>query len=304
MKLSQILLTIALLTSLSVIKSSHAGSATWNLNPTSGDWNTATNWTPETVPEEATDVATFDVSSVTNISTTSPGVAIAQITFNPGASAYLIAGKVGFETSGVVNNSGITQNFDIAAGFSFAGTATAGSGVVYTHYGGVSSGDSTFFVDNSNAGTATFIINGYNTGFQSGGLVFFEDHSSAADSIIINEQGDFSGGQTYFNDSATAGNSMITTQTGGALVFDNHATGATATLMADGGSILFQALSTGSLAQVELISGGLLDLGRHTNSGLMTIGSLEGDNTSIVRLGTQKLTVGGNGLSTTFSGVI
>ncbi len=23
-----------------------ASSATWNLNPTSGNWNTATNWTP------------------------------------------------------------------------------------------------------------------------------------------------------------------------------------------------------------------------------------------------------------------
>jgi hypothetical protein len=28
----------------------HAGSAQWNLNPISGDWNTAENWTPMAVP--------------------------------------------------------------------------------------------------------------------------------------------------------------------------------------------------------------------------------------------------------------
>ena len=33
------------------------GSATWNLNPTTGDWNTATNWTPETVPNGPAETA-------------------------------------------------------------------------------------------------------------------------------------------------------------------------------------------------------------------------------------------------------
>ena len=28
----------------------HADSATWDLNPTSGDWNTAANWMPMAVP--------------------------------------------------------------------------------------------------------------------------------------------------------------------------------------------------------------------------------------------------------------
>jgi len=32
-----------------------AGSATWKLNPTSGDWNTAANWSPSTVPNGAAD---------------------------------------------------------------------------------------------------------------------------------------------------------------------------------------------------------------------------------------------------------
>jgi hypothetical protein len=46
----------------------YAGSAEWNLNPTSGDWNTAGNWTPATVPNGSADTATFDLSNTTNVS--------------------------------------------------------------------------------------------------------------------------------------------------------------------------------------------------------------------------------------------
>src|SRR6266481_1802477 len=55
---------------LALLAATHAafsGSATWNLNPTSTDWNTAANWTPETVPNGTTDIATFDVSDVTDV---------------------------------------------------------------------------------------------------------------------------------------------------------------------------------------------------------------------------------------------
>src|SRR5947208_15938786 len=52
---------------LSAASSAFAGSATWNLNPTSGDWNTATNWTPATVPNGPNDTATFDVSNITDV---------------------------------------------------------------------------------------------------------------------------------------------------------------------------------------------------------------------------------------------
>jgi hypothetical protein len=45
-----------------------AGSATWDLNPGSGDWNTAANWTPMTVPNGASDTATFSLSNTTNVS--------------------------------------------------------------------------------------------------------------------------------------------------------------------------------------------------------------------------------------------
>ena len=47
----------------------------------------------------------------------------------------------------------------------------------------------------------------------------------------------------------------------------------------------------------------MLDIASHNSPGV-TIGSLQGDDTSLVSLGANNLTVGSNDLSTTFSGVI
>src|SRR5690349_7589918 len=63
---------------------SFAGSATWSANPVSGDWNTAANWTPQTVPNGPNDVATFANSNVTRISF-SANTEIGQIIFASGA---------------------------------------------------------------------------------------------------------------------------------------------------------------------------------------------------------------------------
>ena len=45
----------------------YASSATWNLNPTSGEWNTAANWTRATVSDSPRDVATFGLSNQTSV---------------------------------------------------------------------------------------------------------------------------------------------------------------------------------------------------------------------------------------------
>ena len=74
---------------LSAASTAFAGSATWNLNPTSGDWNTATNWTPATVPNGPNDTATFGVSNTTGVSTFST-FEVDGIVFNPGASTFTI----------------------------------------------------------------------------------------------------------------------------------------------------------------------------------------------------------------------
>ncbi len=49
---------------------SFAGSATWapSSGATVGDWNTASNWSPQSVPNGSTDVATFAHSFTTGVS--------------------------------------------------------------------------------------------------------------------------------------------------------------------------------------------------------------------------------------------
>src|SRR5437667_5045255 len=58
-----IILTLAL----GALNAVFAGSATWNLNPTTGDWNTAAHWTPATVPNSPTDIATFSISNTRDV---------------------------------------------------------------------------------------------------------------------------------------------------------------------------------------------------------------------------------------------
>src|SRR2546428_14031736 len=75
------------------IQSSQAGSATWDLNPTSGDWTTNANWTPDTgYPgiSGISDVATLDVSNKTAISLSFGNVDVTEIVFNSNSSAFSI----------------------------------------------------------------------------------------------------------------------------------------------------------------------------------------------------------------------
>ena len=69
-----------------------AGNATWNLNPTSGDWNIAANWTPATVPNSKFDTATFGVSNTNNISPSDKTI-VDGINFAAGASACVPEGE-------------------------------------------------------------------------------------------------------------------------------------------------------------------------------------------------------------------
>jgi autotransporter-associated beta strand protein len=292
-----------------IAKGAMAGSATWDLNPTTNDWNTAANWTPQTVPDQSTDVATFDAS---NVSTVSVGTyfSLDSIVFNPGASAYTFiisenpSGDITFSGAGIINNSGVTQSFQTFNGVDFAGTATAGNDVVFINQ---DNGNAFWlwipFNDHSTAGSATFINGGNSSGFLEG-VINFNNFSSAADSTIINEAGDTIGGVVDFFDLSTAGNSTITSYRNGVTAFFTSSTAGTATLIADGGHIRFENSTDGQMARVELTNGGLLDLASHHGTEAMSIGSLEGDSTGVVRLGTLQLTVGGNGLSTTFGGVL
>src|SRR5881397_2407016 len=74
---------------LATASSSFAGSATWKASPTTGDWNTAGNWTPATVPNGPTNTATFASSNKTGVSI-SALTEVNGIVFNAGASAFTI----------------------------------------------------------------------------------------------------------------------------------------------------------------------------------------------------------------------
>jgi hypothetical protein len=80
-------LILFLLLPFSFILSAFAGSATWNLQPATGKWTTATNWTPATVPNGPADVATFATSNTRFITLTGP-IEVSGIVFSSGASTF------------------------------------------------------------------------------------------------------------------------------------------------------------------------------------------------------------------------
>jgi autotransporter-associated beta strand protein len=290
--------------------STFAGSATWNLNPTNGDWFTASNWTPATVPNGPNDMATFGVSNVTGISTsfyTTPPE-VNGIVFDPGASAYSITvisfSPMTISGAGITNNSGSIQNFNAGAGFpsdgaiSFTNNATAGSLTTFNNSASTSDsgGDArTTFSGASSAGSGTFTNNGGDGKCSSSGaFTSFSDTSTAANGTFINNGGRFDGigAFTSFSDTARAGNAVLIANVG----------------EGGGGTILFTGDSTGDTARVEVFgngngdfTNGFLDISGHNAPGV-TVGSIEGNGN--VFLGANNLTVGSNHLSTTFSGVI
>ncbi len=86
MKMSTLLFTCSLFLGTQV---THAGSATWNLSPASGDWNTAANWMPPTIPNGPADVATFSLSNQTSVSI-SDVTEVSSVVFDANASAFTI----------------------------------------------------------------------------------------------------------------------------------------------------------------------------------------------------------------------
>ena len=197
----------------SAMQTAHAGSATWNLNPTNGDWLLATNWTPNTVPNGPADTATFGVSNLTDIGgLLSSSIEVNGIVFSAGASAFTITVASGssftrfltISGTGVTNNSGTTQNFDADSGqdapgiIQFTNSATAGDLTVFSTQVGLScqtciSGEIDFF-DSSTAGNATLTANEDDTG---GGLIKFLDNSTggvARVEVFGNGTGDFTNG--------------------------------------------------------------------------------------------------------------
>jgi autotransporter-associated beta strand protein len=242
----------------------YAGSAQWDLNPISGDWNTANNWTPMTVPNGPTDIATFDLSNTTNVSI-SANTEVDAITFTSAATnPYTITLSptltLTISGTGITNNSGIVQHVLANGGeavngefgsIRFTNNASAGSSATFTNNHGTNNffGGITLFSDTSTAGSAMFINNNGTVGgdqFQ-GETVFF-DSSTAGHGTFINNGSRVSnygnGGSTGFLDTSSAGNAMITNNGatasnayGGQTGFVYNSTAGSATIFNKGGAV-------------------------------------------------------------------
>ena len=79
---AHLLATTAVAAALLAATSALAQDATWLLNPGPGNFNTAANWTPATVP---TGTAFFGTSNITNLSFTPSTTNDGGYTFNAGA---------------------------------------------------------------------------------------------------------------------------------------------------------------------------------------------------------------------------
>jgi autotransporter-associated beta strand protein len=227
----------------------YADSAQWNLNPTSGDWNTTANWTPMTIPNGPADMATFALSNTANVSI-SEDTEVNNIAFTPGAtSPYLITASpeltLTISDVGIVNNSGMTQNFvtavDETGNFGqivFTNSATAGTSIIFINDGSAADfvlGGETAFFDASTAANGTFVNEGSTGPRSGGGSTEFYDSSTAGNANFTNKDGiGTSTSATVFHNTSTAANGFFTNDGAGILGF----------VFAEGGQTIFYDTST------------------------------------------------------------
>ncbi|CAN7265125.1 autotransporter-associated beta strand repeat-containing protein [Mesorhizobium sp. LjRoot246] len=229
---------------------------------------------------------------------------------NTGAAGFLNATSAG---SAHITNDGGLVFFDTSTagsatiinngGLEFFNNSTAGTATITTSSGGTMlfSGASTAsaanitnnndldFLNTSTAGGAHITTNG-------GGSTLFNDASTAGSASITNN------GVVGFFNTSTAGSANITNDAGGTLLFYHTSTAGSASITTkSGGQTYIASGASGGAARFILNGSGLLDISGLT-TGSTTVGSIEGDGS--VFLGAADLAVGGNNLSTIFSGVI
>jgi autotransporter-associated beta strand protein len=209
-----------------------AQDATWLANPGTGDFNTAANWNPASVP---TGTAFFATPNTTNLSFSVPTTTIGGWTFNSGASAYTFSNSKGlvFTGAGIVINGGSATTTNNGTGTIFFLANSTASSATINSFGSV------FFNDTSTAGSATITNNGH-------GLVAFFDNSTAGGASIING----SSGTVGFGGTSTAGSATVNNQ--GALNFDNSGTAGSASITNNSsGNVAFFKISTAGSATIN-----------------------------------------------------
>jgi autotransporter-associated beta strand protein len=131
------------------------------------------------------------------------------------------------------------------------------------------------------------------------GTLQFTNSSTAGSASITNNS---TNAPLSFAGTSTAGSANITTNSGAQLVFNDSSTAGSATITTNsGGQTFIVSSASGRTARYIMNGTGFLDISALATAGT-TVGSIEGD--GVVRLGAKNLAVGGNNLSTTFSGVI
>jgi autotransporter-associated beta strand protein len=232
---------------LALATNTYAGSATWNVDPTSDDWNTATDWTPTTVPNGSADTATFAVSSVTNL-TVRQLTEVDGIIFAPEASAFKITPNANIlftiSGAGISNQSGVTQKFststrEVFSELHFTNSATAGTNMSYTD----NVTCKTSFFDTASADSASFTNNGGSSGSAVEGSTEFFDEATAGSAIFTNNSTVLggNGGLVAFNENSNAGSGTFTnhgarTSAGyGSTTFSGLSSAANATFINEGG---------------------------------------------------------------------
>jgi len=312
---------------------SFAGSATWKLDPVDNNWNNPANWTPPTVPNGPTDVATFAESNRTELVFSSTRTEVAGIVFTSDASSFTItASPAAAHTSvtltisgaGITNNSGLTQTltagppvlFDVGM-LNFRNSASVGDQVALNALASDDEGSFPYsqinFYDTSSAGNASIYAEGARGDLESyGGRLNFYN-SATAGNASCTVTGSFAsgsyGGQIEFVDDSNAGTAIFTVLGpsnggffGGAVSFfdDSYAQAAEFMVFA-GGGVGFSDASDGGQSQIELFDGTFS--ASSTDRGEVTVGSIEGED-GVIALGTLTLLIGSNNLNTTFSGAI
>jgi autotransporter-associated beta strand protein len=266
---------LPILLSVTLAIHAYAGSATWNLNPATNDWNTATNWTPNTVPNGPTDIATFALSNTTSVSS-SDDISLGGLIFSDEAPAYTITiaeinHRLALYGDGVRNDSGVEQTILVPSGVIFFENASAGEDITYIGQGGVFGGVFAFF-DNTSAGSAT--IYAYN-GVDQGGFHFY-DNSTAADATIV--AGPFTYNSFYGgNDGQPSASNATITVLGAA-----HLTIFSGTTIDDATFIVEPATSAGVIGGTVEILGDDLTGGTFIANGAAVSGGLGGSGGTIL----------------------
>ncbi len=290
-----------------------AGSATWNTNPGTNSWNTAANWTPTTVPHGPEDLASFNVSNVTDL-TLDTDIDLAGMIFQSGGSAYTLILPLGstlnFLGDGITNDSEQLQSFLLSIRkLNFHNRATAGSETLFqagqiSFYDNATAGEATFettaslieFHDNSSADHGTFINGGsHQPDHTINGISFF-DQSSAGEGYFVDNAstpGLENNGPLYIGPAATADAATVVNMAG---TFVGALPG-TMTVDGTGANGTFSALGS----EVAGAAGGqILVFGNADNASYTAIGGSNGGNGGILFFsqgtqgGTARCTVLGN----------